>query len=204
MASQFATRAQRIAYDLSRSLTLTRLALAAPLVVFGQRRASGVTVAILIAIGFVSDIYDGVIARRFGVVTEGLRRFDSAADTVFYLAALFCAWRMHESTILDNRWLVAGVVGTLGINHLTEFIKFRREASYHTWLAKTWAIVLFVALIFLFAGNNDGLVSWALGFGLLSHAENLAITLTLPAWRHDVPTIFHAIAIRRKGQLELT
>ncbi|HEX7606596.1 MAG TPA: hypothetical protein VF348_07785, partial [Usitatibacter sp.] len=118
--------------------------------------------------------------------------------------AMFCAWRMHETTILDNRWLVAGVVGTLALNHLVEFIKFRRESSYHTWLSKTWGVVLFVALVFLFAGNNDGLVPWGLGLGLLSHAENLAITLALPVWQHDVPTIVHALAIRRKGQLELT
>jgi phosphatidylglycerophosphate synthase len=206
-SAKFPTRAQRIAYDVSRSLTLTRLALAIPLVVFGRVRASGITVAILIAIGFVSDIYDGVIARRFGVVTEGLRRLDSAADTVFYLAAMFCAWRLHESTILANRWLVVGVVGTLVLNHLVEFIKFRRESSYHAWLAKTWGIVLFVALVFLFAGNNDALIPWALGFGLLSHAENLAITLALPVWQHDVPTIFHAVSIRRarsrKRQVEL-
>jgi phosphatidylglycerophosphate synthase len=204
MANPFTTRSQRIAYDLSRSLTLTRFALAAPLLVFGKVRASGITVAILIAIGFVSDIYDGVIARRFGVVTEGLRRLDSAADTVFYLAAMFCAWRLHEATIVANRWLVVGVVGTLIVNHVVEFLKFRRESSYHTWLSKTWAIVLFVALVFLFAANDDSMIAWALGFGILSHAENLAITFALPAWRHDVPSVFHALAIRRKGQLELT
>jgi phosphatidylglycerophosphate synthase len=203
-ANPFATRSQRIAYDLSRSLTLTRFALAAPLLVFGAVRASGIAVAILIAIGFVSDIYDGVIARRFGVVTEGLRRLDSAADTVFYLAAMFCAWRLHQATIVANRWLVAGVVGTLALNHLVEFLKFHRESSYHTWLAKSWAIVLFVALVLLFGGNDDAMIPWALGFGLLSHIENLAITLALPAWQHDVPTLFHALAIRRKGQLELT
>jgi CDP-diacylglycerol--glycerol-3-phosphate 3-phosphatidyltransferase len=44
--------------------------------------------------GFLSDAYDGILARRLGVATESLRRLDSLADTLFYAAALAVAWRL--------------------------------------------------------------------------------------------------------------
>ena len=39
----------------------------------------------------------------------------------------------------------------------------------------------------------------ALTLGILSHFENLAITLVLPAWAHDVRTVVHAVSIRRSA-----
>ena len=40
---------------------------------------------------FLSDVFDGILARRLGVATPTLRRLDSIADSVFYLAAVFAA-----------------------------------------------------------------------------------------------------------------
>ena len=40
-----------------------------------------------IALGFLSDIFDGVMARRLGIATATLRRLDSVADAPFYVAA---------------------------------------------------------------------------------------------------------------------
>lgn len=47
--------------------------------------------AVCLAAAFLSDFLDGVIARRLGVATPGLRRLDSCADTAFCLAALAAA-----------------------------------------------------------------------------------------------------------------
>jgi phosphatidylglycerophosphate synthase len=52
---------------------------------------------ILVA-GTLSDIYDGILARRFGVATPALRRYDSVTDVIYYLFILappFC---------YANRW----------------------------------------------------------------------------------------------------
>jgi CDP-diacylglycerol--glycerol-3-phosphate 3-phosphatidyltransferase len=137
----------------------------------------------------VSDVYDGIVARRFGVATAGLRRLDSAVDTVFYLAAAFCLWRLHPDAIVSHRWLIAAVIGTLVVNHAFELWKFGREASYHAWLAKAWGASLFAALIFLFVAGNDWLLTVALWVGIASHTENFLITLMLPEWRHDVKSV---------------
>ena len=191
MLPAFPTRAQRYGYAASLSLTLARLALAAPFVAIGLWRGSGRTAALILAAGFVSDVYDGMVARRFGVATAGLRRLDSAVDSVFYLAAAFCVWRLHPEAIVSHRWLIAAVIATLLINHAFEFWKFGREASYHAWLAKAWGASLFAALIFLFVAGDDWLLTVALCIGVASHVENFLITLRLPEWRHDVKSVWH-------------
>lgn len=194
---RFPTRAARFGYAASLGLTLFRLALAVPFIMIGITEGSGRTAAIVLAAGFVSDVYDGIVARRFGVATAGLRRLDSAVDTVFYLAAAFCIWKLHPSAILSHRWLILGVIGTLVIGHAVEIAKFGREASYHAWLAKAWGVALFSALVFLFVAGDDWLLTIALWIGIASHVENLLITLSLDDCRSDVKSIFHVLRSSR-------
>lgn len=192
-ATASTAREQRFGYVAALSLTLIRLVLAAPFVVIAIRRGPGPLAAVILAAGFISDVYDGVVARHYGVATPGLRRLDSAVDTVFYLAAAFVVWRLHPDAILGHRWLIGAVIGTLLVNHAFEYWKFRREASYHAWSAKAWGAALFASLVFLFIAGDDWLLTVALVTGVISHVENFLITLALPAWDHDVKSIVHVM-----------
>jgi CDP-diacylglycerol--glycerol-3-phosphate 3-phosphatidyltransferase len=193
------TRAAKFGYAAALGLTLLRVALGAPLVWVAAVRGSGTLAAVLLAAGFLSDIYDGVIARRFGVATAGLRRLDSAADTVFYLAAAVVIWRLHPASILRYRWLVVAVIGTQLLNHAFEVWKFGKEASYHAYSAKLWGLALFASMLLLLSLGDDRLLPVALMFGLISHAENFLITLRLTEWRHDVRSVL-ALSANRHDQ----
>jgi CDP-diacylglycerol--glycerol-3-phosphate 3-phosphatidyltransferase len=184
------SRAAKLGYAAALSLTLLRVALGLPLLWIAMARASGTLAAALIVVGFVSDVYDGVVARRFGVATAGLRRLDSAADTVFYLAAAFAIWRLHPDSVARYRWLVVGVLATQILNHAFEIWKFGKEASYHAYAAKAWGLLLFVSMMMLLLFSDDRLLPVALVMGLVSHTENFIITLRLPEWQHDVKSIF--------------
>jgi len=188
-------RAQRWGRAVALGLTGLRAALAPALVACGIAHAGGLAAAALVA-GFVSDVFDGVVARRFGVSTAGLRRFDSITDIAFYLAAVFCAWCLQPQVLRAYATWIALVVGTLILDHLVERWKLGRVASYHAWTAKLWGLTLFAALVLLFARGSGTLVPLAIACGLLSNLEDFAITLVLPAWRHDVPSVVHAWRIR--------
>jgi phosphatidylglycerophosphate synthase len=192
------TRAQRRGRAVALGLTGLRAALAPVLVALGIAHGGGLAAAALIA-GFVSDVFDGVVARRFGVSTAGLRRLDSITDIAFYLAAVFCAWRLQPQVLRAYAIAIALVVGTLVFDHLVERWKFGRAASYHAWTAKLWGLTLFAALVLLFARGSGALLPLAIACGLLSNLEDLAITLVLPAWRHDVPSVVHAWRIRAES-----
>ena len=189
MLVAFPTRRERYGYVASLSLTLARLALAVPLAL----TSSGRLAAALLAAGLISDVYDGVVARRFGVATTGLRRLDSAVDSIFYLAAAWCVWRLHPDVARSHRWLIAAVIATLLVNHAFEIWKFGREASYHAWLAKAWGAVLVSALMLLFLAGDVRWLTVALWMGIASHVENFLITLALVECRTDVKSLIHVV-----------
>ena len=177
-------------------LTWFRLALAPVLVGIGVSRLSGRLAAVVLAAGFLSDVFDGVVARHYGASTSDLRRLDSTVDTIFYLAVAYCAWRLHPDALRPYLTLVAILIGTEVLNYVTAIVRLGREASYHARTARLFGLLLFVALCNLLATGSGALLPLAIAAGFVSHAENLAITFVLPEWRHDVPSVLHAWRIR--------
>lgn len=190
------TEAQHRGYRLALSLTLFRLALAPALVVLAQTGASGVVLALALVAGFLSDILDGVVARRAGAVTPLLRRLDSTVDTVFYLGVAYATWRRHPAELRALAVPILIVIGAEALNYAAAYARFRREASYHARSARLWGLLLFLALFVLLATGRATLLPVALVVGMIAQAEALAITFVLPEWRHDVPSVWNARRIR--------
>jgi phosphatidylglycerophosphate synthase len=183
-------------YRLSLALTLLRLVLAPALVVLAHTGAPGLLLAAALVAGFVSDVLDGVVARRAGVVTPFLRRLDSSVDTVFYLGVAYAAWHRHPDALRALAVPILIVLGGEALNYAAAYAKFRREASYHARSARLWGLLLFLALLALFAAGSAVLLPLALAAGMLAQAESLAITLVLRGWRHDVPSVWNAVRLR--------
>ncbi len=182
------------------SLTALRALLAPVVVILAWRDGPGWGFAACLVAAFLSDIYDGVIARRFGVATAALRRFDSVTDTAFYLAITYAAWLLHPEVIRANLTGI-GVIAALEIaRYACDLWKFKREASYHMWSAKLFGIALFAGFLALFGFGTPKLIPAAIAIGILADLEGLAASLILPEWMHDVPSVFHARAIARAAK----
>jgi CDP-diacylglycerol--glycerol-3-phosphate 3-phosphatidyltransferase len=180
-------------------IVLTALrALLAPVVVFlAIYYPSQSLFGTCLLIAFVSDIFDGILARRLNVVTPNLRRLDSIADSVFYIAAVFAVWHLYPAVIKDHLPELL-ILGSLEIGrYVFDFVKFKREASYHMWSSKLWGIFLFVGFFSLLALGMPGLpVTLAIYAGIIADIEGLAISMILPEWKTDVPTFVHALRNR--------
>jgi phosphatidylglycerophosphate synthase len=151
----------------------------------------------VLTLGLLTDIFDGVIARRLGVATDRLRRYDSFADTVFYLAVLVGAWRLFPDVILAHAVGIGLVAAMEAGRFVFDYLKFRREASYHFYSAKLWGLSLFIGFFLLFAFSNSGGLWLAIAFGLIPQVEGFAASLITPVWVRDVPSVFHVWALRR-------
>ena len=102
--------------------------------------------AICLLVAFLSDLFDGVIARRLGIATPSLRRMDSCADTIFYICALFAAWHLH-ATILKSYLIPLAILVVIELTrYCFDLYKFGKEASYHMWSSKLWGVTLLVGL----------------------------------------------------------
>jgi len=153
-----------------------------------------VACAALLALGVLSDIFDGIIARRLGVATPALRVWDSRADVVFWVCA-FAAVALARPGLIDLLWPAAAVIAALEIgNHLASYAKFRREASPHHYLSKAFGLALWgLCSAALLAGDNiatmRATITTVLAIGILSQLEAFAITMRLKAWRCDVASV---------------
>lgn len=183
-------------YRLSLGLTLFRLALAPAVVVLTHTETPGIVLALVLVAGFASDVMDGVVARRAGVVTPLLRRLDSVVDTVFYVGVAYATWHRHPAALRALAVPILIIIGAEALNYAVAYARFRREASYHARSARLWGLLLFLALFVLLATGSAALLPVALAAGVLAQVETLAITLVLPQWRHDVPSVWNARRVR--------
>jgi phosphatidylglycerophosphate synthase len=158
---------------------------------------NGFALAGVVVAALLSDIYDGVLARRWGSDTAGVRLFDSMADTIFYLCTAAALWIGQPQMWRSNRGLLWALLGLEAARFAFDFVKFGKPASYHSYLAKTWGLVMAIAVVGVFAfGRRNVLVPAALVLGILCDAEGLAMSLVLPAWRRDVKTLRAAWRVR--------
>lgn len=176
-----------------------RAALGAAIAVAGRMAHPQAWLGGMVAAGFLSDVYDGLLARRWGTETPALRVADSAADTVFYLGVLAAIMERHWN-VLRDRWLLLAVLITLEVlRALFDWIKFRRMASYHSYAAKAWGVLLaLTVLATLCFDRGFWLVTLALSWGIFCDIEGLVMSMLLPEWTHDVKSLPRALTLRRQ------
>jgi len=178
-------------------LTATRAALAPVVVALAFAWPAPWAFAACLVTAFLSDVFDGIVARRLGIATPGLRRLDSLADTLFYIAALVAAWHLHADVLRANAPGLALLVVLELTRYVVDLRKFGKEASYHMWSSKLWGVALFVGfLALLVLGESRWFVPAAIWVGVLADLEGLAISCVLAQWRTDVPTLWHALRRR--------
>ena len=151
----------------------------------------------LMTLAFLSDVFDGIIARRLGVATALLRLADSLVDTAFYICAAV-ALAVRAPAVLEAHVIGLAALGSLEVSRwVIERLRYGRIASYHMWSAKLWGIALFAAFFSLLAlGSDNWLVDGAIYLGIVVDLEGLAISTILPRWRSDVPSVVHALRLR--------
>ena len=186
-----------IASKVPLSLTALRALLAPVMVVLSLFHPAPWAFGVCLVAGFLSDVFDGVIARRLGIATPGLRRLDSIADTFFYVAATFAAWHLYPQVIKAHVGALLLLAALEMIRYIFDLVKFKREASYHMWSSKAWGIALFAAFFALLAcGYTGAWVAAPIYLGIVADIEGLAISFVLKEWKSDVPSIVHAAKLR--------
>jgi phosphatidylglycerophosphate synthase len=145
---------------------------------------------ILVA-GTLSDIFDGVLARKFRVATPALRRYDSITDIIYYLFILGAAWLLCRPVIVGNYGLIALILLSEAACIFTCLLRFGRYPATHSILAKIYGLCLlgaFVALLVFNAG--DRVIAGLAVVALAANLEILTVHLIAKTAPVDVPWIF--------------
>lgn len=155
-------------------------------------------------VAVLSDIFDGIIARRLKVSTSILRQADSWADICLYLCIAISTWLVYPQVIINFRLLLLSAIAIQLILFAISLIKFQKFPSFHTYTAKAWGLTLLVATVGLFGFSYANTLWLAVIFCWISSLEEIVMTLILPIWQCDVLSIFHAVELRKALMLETT
>ena len=186
-------------------LIYSRLALGLLMLLLSFLKVSNyTTIAIaLLTTGLLTDIFDGIIARKLNVSTQKLRRLDSSIDQAFFISVAISTYiqcpEFFNSTALKLILLLASE----GLIYLVCFIKFKKEIATHSIGAKIWTLILFATLVqIIIQCQSTVLFELCFWVGILTRFEIIAIILTLKHWTNDVPSIYHAFKLRQGKEIK--
>ena len=155
-------------------------------------------ILILMYLGLISDILDGIIARNQNISSEKLRRMDSQTDMLFWLSIGFATWILYPKLISENLIPIWSIIVMELACYAVSLIKFKKETCTHAFLSKIWGVTLLIAFTSLIGFNHAGIPFYsAIIMGLISHVDVILIILILPNWTHDIPSSYHAYLIRK-------
>ena len=179
-------------------LVLLRFALGPIILVFYVSGGHPYWYLLILTLGFLSDVFDGIIARRIGVSTQKLRSLDSWADTVFYVCVFLVSLGEYYDKIYQYWAPISVLIALELIRHIYEQFKFGKSASYHMWSAKFWGICLYLGFMQLLGFGEAGyLFLAAIVSGIVTDVEGLVASMILKSWHVDVPSIIHAYKIKK-------
>ena len=153
---------------------------------------------VTLIVGFLSDVFDGIIARILGIATNSLRLLDSWADITFYTCMFLVAYLRYGSQLHGLIILVALLVLVDSSRYIFDKIKFGKRASYHMYSAKACGLLLFAGFAELFYTDRIGVILYlALILGVFTDLECFAASIVLSRWQTDVPSIYHAVKLEK-------
>ncbi len=153
---------------------------------------------VLLSIGLLTDIFDGIIARHLQISTQKLRRMDSTVDQIFFISVGLAAYIQCPEFFKTNASKIIILAGSEALIYLVSFLRFRKEVATHSIGAKIWTLVLFGTLVqVILQCQSVILFNLCFWVGLLTRAEIIAILFILKTWTNDVPSVFHSIQLRK-------
>ncbi|MBE9900048.1 CDP-alcohol phosphatidyltransferase family protein [Enterococcus casseliflavus] len=169
-------------------LTTTRLILA-PLLLFLQPMSGWFW--LLYSYCFVSDLVDGLLARRLNLTSEVGALLDSFADVSFFLA-VFLSF-LPQLLAVHTLWVWLLVIAMIRfVSYLIGYVKYRSFSSLHTWLNKAvgFLLCIFPLLLIMF---HEKIVILILGtIATVSALEELLITILSKNLDRNQKSIFES------------
>lgn len=163
---------------------------------------AGIIIGILIY-GVVSDFLDGFTARMWSISTEHMRKADSNVDQLFWLCAAAATYIIAPQFYHQYIWLIAALLILEGLAYLISYLRFRNIVATHAILSKLWVVTLLLTFIqVVYTGSSSTVFLTCFWVGLISRLEIVCIMLLLRNWVNDVPSVYHAIQLRKGKEIK--
>lgn len=154
----------------------------------------------LLAIAFITDMLDGMVARLTGQVTQFGAALDSWADVITYLTISLCCWWLWPNVVIRELPYVGLIVASCLLPALAGILKFGRFTSYHTWGVKIAAASMGLTLYVLFLGGPTWPFQLAAVICIIAAIEEITITLLLPEPESNLRSVWDVLKRSAQNQ----
>jgi CDP-diacylglycerol--glycerol-3-phosphate 3-phosphatidyltransferase len=177
-------------------LSVFRILCVPLLLALAWRGATGLFLA-LFGLGLASDALDGALARRLGQETELGARLDQWGDFALWTGVALGAWWLWPEILLREAPYVMLALGCMLLPTALAYAKYRAVPGYHTWSVKLGSVLMGIAVPLLLLFDLAWPFRAAALFQLVCAVDELGITALSAECRHDVPSLLHAVRLRR-------
>lgn len=169
-----------------------RCALAVVLPVIGclDYEFSRPLIVILVILGVLSDLLDGIIARQLNIATDRLRKLDSNADIVFSIGVVITVF-IVSTEFLDYLLQVLFLLGLEALTYLFYWVKFKKQPSNHSYLTKAFGMLILINFCMIIGWSNFSFFNILMLVGIISYLDGFAILWRLKDWSVDNKSVFH-------------
>ena len=146
----------------------------------------------LLGVSFFTDMIDGYLARKFKVTSILGTKLDSIGDDLTVLVGLIALFVLKLEFIKQHIIILIILLALFLVQTTYAFIRYRKMTNFHTYLAKTAALLQGVFLILVFFTEEPSLILFyaATIVTMLELTEEIIIVNSLPQWKANVKGIY--------------
>lgn len=190
-------------YNIPQALIISRLVVSVLIITLSFGQTNRWLIISLSIYAIISDVLDGIIARRLGISNENLRVMDTKTDTIFWFSCLF------SICVNQNDFIISHLI-PIGILVLSEIviiiigkIKFHARISFHTIISKFWALLLLIFFIDLMI-DGKALYTFqaAFWYGMITQLEIITIAFLIKENQTDIPSLIQAIKYQQGKEIK--
>lgn len=158
---------------------------------------------ILMILGLLTDVFDGIIARKLQVSTEKLRRLDSFVDQIFWVFILVATCISCPAFLAQHYTEILIVLAAEVLTYIISFIRFKKEVATHAISSKIWTLTILASIIQIMLSCKAGILFLCCFYiGLATRIEIILILCIIRDWYNDVPSVYHAVLLRKGREIK--
>ena len=191
----------KLSYNIINGITLYRVIAAPVLIVLIFTKQLDLFKWLLL-ISFFTDFIDGFLARKFKVTSIFGTRLDSIGDDLTVLAALIGLFVFKIEFIKEELIIFITLLMLFAIQTIFALVRYRKISSFHTYLAKTAAILqgTFFILVFLLTYPSYLLFYAAATVTAIELIEETILVALLPTWEANVKGLYWVMKRKKKKE----
>ena len=155
----------------------------------------------LFVVAVFSDYLDGFMCRLIKLSSVELSTLDGHADAGLYLSVCCSVWLAYPHMVSQHLIPIAGLLGLQTISWLFSLVKFGKITSYHTYTAKLWGALLFLAIVEALTIKSGIVIPFMAVIGAACIIEDMVITAIMPYWKTGVLNVQAALRLREAHRL---